>query len=109
MHQSCGVDDAGGRRQDRGHPTDFGFVLTQGTLVEPAEIMDTVGDTAAPDGFELIDLCRRDRDDELSDPPVTNATIGAVRVEQLASADAQTGLAAARRVVDPGMNDPGVA
>ena len=108
-HQRMAVDDAARRRKQRRIAAQLGFERNRLCGAQQREIVDAVRACALHESFQRGNLFGRGRDDELSAATVGDAVRRAVRVELLASGDAQPGLQRPRRVVEPGMDHFAVA
>ena len=76
---------------------------------QPFEVVDAVGARRRLDLLDPGDLGLLGRDDQLAEPRVRHAVLGAIGVEALAAGDAGRRLQAALRVVEPAVDDLAVA
>ena len=108
-HQRVAVDDAGRGRQQRRDAVQLGFEALRLGGGQPFEIGDAVGAGRRLDLLDAGDFGLLGRDDQLAEPRVRHAALGAIGVEALAPGDAGHGLEAAGRVVEAAMDDLAVA
>ena len=109
QHQRVAVDDAGGRRSERGDAGECRFQLAHGVAVEQFELAGAAGQGVAADLLEPADLAVAGGDDQLAAAVVGDRAGHTVGVQGIATGDAQPRLEAARRVVEAGVDDFAVA
>ncbi len=103
------VDDPGGRRQQRRDAVQLRFEPPRLGRGQPFEIGDAIGAGCRLDLLDAGDFGLLGRDDQLAEPRVRDAALGAIGVEALAAGDAGRGLEAAFRVIEPAVDDLAVA
>ena len=108
-HQAVAVDDAGGRRQQRGLAGQVRLQRQRLGLREQLQITHAVGGCALADGTQLVHLRRAGGDYQLAAAPVRDAAFGAVAVQKLFPLHAQPRLEGTLRVVDARVDHLAVA
>ncbi|MNT31679.1 hypothetical protein D3C72_1675250 [compost metagenome] len=103
------VHDAGRWRHQRGGALQRGLQAHGLFARDVLQVVHAVGAGALRDALQLRGLLRAGGHDELAQALVRHAPFGAIRIEQVLAAHAEAGLEAARRVVDAGVYDFGVA
>src|SRR6185437_4328346 len=108
-HQRMAVDDAGRGRDEAADRGEIRLKTAQRVGAEEFKIADAVRRRPLANAVEQRELALLAGDDELAEPLVLDAALGAIGIEHLAAGDAGARLEAAPRVVDAGMDDLAVA
>ena len=108
-HQAVAVDDAGGRRQQRGLAGQVRLQRQRLGLREQLQVIHAVAGCALADGTQLVHLRRAGGDYQLAAAPVRDAAFGAVAVQKLFPLHAQPRLERPLRVVDARVDHLAVA
>ncbi len=108
-HQRMAVDDAGRGRDEAADRGERRLDPAQLVGADIFEIADAVGHRAGADAVEQGELAFLASDDQLAEPLVRHAALGAIGVEHLAPGDAGARLETALRIIDAGMDDLAVA
>ena len=99
------VDDAGGRRVQRGDAAHVGLDLGQRVRAEAPQAGHAVGAGAAFERVQPAQLVGADGDDDLARARQGDPVLGAEGLQELAAPPAQPRLQRPRRVVDAGVDD----
>jgi hypothetical protein len=108
-HQGVAVDDPGRRREEGAAAEELGLERAGLVAADPFEVVDAVLLGLAPHAFEDRYLFFFAGDGELSDSRVRHAARGAIRIEPVASLDAEPRLEAAFWIMQPRMDHFAVA
>jgi hypothetical protein len=103
-HQRVAVDDAGRRGDEAADRRKRRFDPAQLVGVDIFEIADAIGQRAPPASVEQGKLALLAGDDELAEPLVRHAALGAIGIKHLAPGAAGSCFEAALRVLDPGVD-----
>jgi hypothetical protein len=103
------VDDAGRRGQQGGGAAQRWFEPLRLRGIQPLQIIDAVAARGGGDFFEPGELFLAAGDDQLPELGMRNPVLAAVGIKPLAAGNAAARLQAARRVIEPGMDDLAVA
>ncbi len=109
QHQAVAVDDAGRRRQVGRDAGKLRLEAQRFFRRQPLQVVDAVLVRGRCDCVELGDLAGLRCDEQLAATTVRDAVLGAKTIEQGLAGDAELGAQAARRVVEPGVDDLRVA
>src|SRR5260221_4240218 len=103
------VDDPGRGRDEAAERGERRLDPAKRVGAEEFEILDAVRRRLGADALEQAELALLAGDDELAQPFVRHAALGAIGVEHLAAGDAGARLETTPRIIDAGMDDLAVA
>ena len=107
-HEFVHIDDPGAGAEQARRAAHLGLQLAHLLRIEPAEIGHAVRRRLRRQLAQLLDLALLGHDD-LAAAAVRDSLLSAVGVEEISPAHAQARLQAPGRIVDPGVNHPGIA
>lgn len=109
QHQAVGVNDAGGRRPQRGDARQRRLQRSRLGGIEPLQVIHAVAPALLQQTLQAFDLGRIGGDDQFAEALVFHAVTVAIGIQPLLALDAQLRLEAPIRVVEAGVNHLGVA
>ena len=108
-HEAVGVENAGRRRVQRRDAMQCRLHHPRRGAIQPADVLDPVAPGPVLEGAQRRQFDFAGGDDELAAAFMADAVPRQVVVEALAAAATEPRLQAVRRVVDPGVDDFGIA
>ena len=109
QHEGVAVDNAGGRREQRGVAVQRRLQRACGLAAKGLQVEHAIGFGVRPDRLQLCGFLRRRRNDQLAAIAMRDAVIAAIAIERALAADAHPRHQASCRIIDAGVDHLAVA